>query len=1340
MIVYDGHLHFSYNMDMGGFSYDLFEQDSSVVDGHILRVGLRNSGGNYVMRHSYDFAAYVNSGISFPNTYVPALGLAGNILWLYDNANHKIVTYEYSAETNGFTLTGNEFSVDEGAIIKIAPISELECYWVQIEQNESLPAKGVTFHRLVSILNGFTATWDHHMLTGMNGILKFDADKLGDVVYMIFQTDSPSFDKNVIQVLEHDQTTDLWKPPTSMFPEDALSFTEEIIIPDPNEDESSFKAKACLLARSITTVNDVLAVTAEIKRPYGPSIFTLIVGPGPWKLGRDTFIETDLNPDYCCGDYGVYPPHSSYKIHLIDNTLICAGLNMHSESPAVYPFVEVEDAPNYRTITSVISANISDRVNDASVLTVEVKNGIVINAGEVIEFYETINSVDYLMGVFEADIPAKELRYNGITNTITARGLAMKTLQSWESDTCYDLWSQTRVSARNDEIGKLIRIKGKWKDMTNTEGHVTYSTCETLNDDAIMYSPEKAFKYGMVDLTFKYLSPDYQSFQGPGLCYYQKSRYDVSQELSTDTLKVKLEDVKESDIGYNGMFLLYGNKPSDSSKMGYWLARLTNNVWNHIEETFTEIDIGTNVTERAMLFFEDGEFRAYRWNDGAELLFSYMYWPTPESEIEHEFQLPWIKDGMGQACLVARNISPHSKCYQFDSTQQFIPVESTADFPDWAIVVVDDEWILYGSKSSDINLGPFDYAEGTIMDTTGDGYIQWSTYDFAESRSANVLLQKIGAVGSVSSVEIQNLKKYGSPKDLRVSIYDGGWTDIRPLGTEKMSAVIPASEITTEFGSHKVKFGYPVDVDKECCVVLMLNDAPSRPTSGSGYTVESVLQDPLIDLYMAYLFNDDTDVKTMETGRLKFIVYASPTGTSSYYVYASGVPDGDYSGLCLYVSEGAGINTSYRIISNELLGSEMRFEIDQVPYGLDATTKFRIVPVLNVTTRAYSNTLAVSHSTGTLVSVLSAQSFQIGTDPRSKVFFAFSSNKNYTVEDMATEIARKAGVQNITGSKLYTGQVTIPHGGTDRMRRKNFSVTFFGNVTDPVGVYIKGRNVNTGVFERIGYYYIDPSKMKFTTGDEDVTDDTGFLIPSPLTGNDTIVMSYYMSYITCWVNNELVGWFKVPYENTFDRIYHTGLITTATEMTIDVEWPEADIIVDNFIMDMGFRGVQLMQMMIKEKRIWFGDGYDGSLRLYSVRKRLDDVIGMRVQQGQTFTDSSIITRVRVEGGVIQEAIDVAAMHQYGNLFTSKNMEEVFDLSDANRVSEELLDDFGSRVVYTMVTGASDPRIEPNDIVELSDGQVIIVDSVTHTINSTNTDVQFDMTLEGRWQREDLPLP
>ena len=381
-------------------------------------------------------------------------------------------------------------------------------------------------------------------------------------------------------------------------------------------------------------------------------------------------------------------------------------------------------------------------------------------------------------------------------------------------------------------------------------------------------------------------------------------------------------------------------------------------------------------------------------------------------------------------------------------------------------------------------------------------------------------------------------------------------------------------------------------------------------------------------------------------------------------------------------------------------------------------------------TRGYGDTQQTTHSYLAMLSLYTASRIKVDR------FQAFTSEREWSMSDMMTEIARKAGVELIEPKF---------HLDPDRTRVRSSASWALGSQMSNYGVRtanvvarVKSSGSEYGIqFGRVlsGSSYsggwactILGATARLYTADS-MTLLESFPIGS--TPNGWVTFSVQKNRVNVYETETLIASFKLP-SDIDTQAYAAPVYRGAT---VRYDWPELSMRVDNFIMDIGKKGSQILGQLIGQKRLYWQDDQDGKLRLYRERVTVNsgDPWAMTAEMTNLFNEADLATRVRVEGAEAWQAISEEAVQEHGSVFRVFNAEDAENAQDAAVEAEWLLEETSKRANKYVLTGAADLRVEAGDIYEVSlpDGDVsVVVDSIQYQMRVQPNMAVFDMTIQG----------
>jgi len=503
------------------------------------------------------------------------------------------------------------------------------------------------------------------------------------------------------------------------------------------------------------------------------------------------------------------------------------------------------------------------------------------------------------------------------------------------------------------------------------------------------------------------------------------------------------------------------------------------------------------------------------------------------------------------------------------------------------------------------------------------------------------------------------------------------------------------------------------------------------------------------------------------------------TPSEGYEIYIDGhgpnaVPKDYYDGLALVVKQGPGKGNVYQISDYDHIAPDQwvpsrtylppdnfadhiddpnhgdwvdenlsRVFVMTNPYSaLGEGTVFEIYPSLTIETRGTQDTTATAHGPGH-VSIYSDLSVAC-----QEIRF-YSGEVDMRLEDMAKELCAKAGVMEFSAGKSYDGDWVT--GTLDPIAEwmsgeRRHAIVKFDHPGDTASLSEIGIIVRADVADlaTATQYY----KLVYRNFASHLGVELQILRPGELSAETverfpiyysvpqgTITMSVQEGSFSTWLNGRhLVTFFNDELE-TGEAM---GMYSYNFNGTIpNVDWSELDIRTDNFVLDLGYRGAQLLGGLIGPKQIVYQDTSTGGI--YMERTRTSgsaeyELADLTVEAGRSSSDTALVNRVRAEGAEIAEVVDWSSFQEDGNLFFLVNATEANDLWETATEAEYILDDSRASVDVHGFVGAADPRVETNDIIRArtADGfHDLSVDSISYRMTSSLRDAVFDMQIEGR---------
>lgn len=447
-----------------------------------------------------------------------------------------------------------------------------------------------------------------------------------------------------------------------------------------------------------------------------------------------------------------------------------------------------------------------------------------------------------------------------------------------------------------------------------------------------------------------------------------------------------------------------------------------------------------------------------------------------------------------------------------------------------------------------------------------------------------------------------------------------------------------------------------------------------------------------------------------------------------------------------------------------LASTSGRIFIDQKPYGsLGEGSKFAIYPALQVertytdnpvtpniietTGRGADNTTATAHPAGD-VSVYSPLSVYVDESR------FFSGEVDMSVESMARELVAKAGVMNFSADQEYddtmvpwdttSGSYNIVWMPEDRRHGiLKFQPPDPGPSGNASGIVWRCANQSIDQIDDTGYVW-----EIYASGINDRFHRFGIkragewevawleLVPIPLKARPEawFTLSFQGESMSVWINDRHVHTFANDELTTGEK---SGIHTRGPTSGPTVKWSALDMRVDNFVLDLGYRGTQLLSTLIGPKKIVYYDTQTGGIHMERMNILGDPeytLTDLTVQASESQLDTMLVNRVRAEGAEIAEEINWESLREDGNLFMLVNATEANDLWETAKEADFILDDSKAASDVVILLAAADPRVEPNDIIRarsVDSFKDLTVEAVTFRMISTKEGASFDMNVEGR---------
>jgi hypothetical protein len=1156
----------------------------------------------------------------------------------------------------------------------------------------------------------------------------------------------------------------LWSDPKPVLPIDVL------------EDSATFKMGKVSNISSSLFVSGIY--DSHLRSTHLPMhIYTM--GPAPHTMGRDKFISSEQRTQ-------------PGKLHVMGNVCYYVTPDYSWAAPATNLVLYDSEALK-ATVTGIGNVHFAQSTNNSGDFSFTLPNSYThaaLRTGSEVEWWAAYGGHEVLMGVFGIDSIQNSRDPLGQAQTVTCRSLAMKTLAMWQSDASYDNWSQTKQSCNPAAMDELIRTSGTWDGdpLTLTE----------LNQSGVLYSSAMAVKNSLVRAKFKMASGDSSALYGLFLNYAQETYAAAWTRLG--------HEPSDNEYTYTGLAVIYGTQVGDTPRPWSWpevpggtqgigVWTVAGGIWTRIDSA--ALTIPCDLDHWLQAEFHDGQL-IVRYRLDTDTTWTTVGLTT--SLINN----PWPVDDRGRGGIYVRNVTPNTTCYGFTSDSTIIPVLSVAgisSFPE--IVLVDSEQIQVTSKSSGTGGYIVNKGSGVTFPNATHNNPYWTVGETLSQNIAQANDQKICDITSnkfvcravdlletttIHSVKFQ-IKKTGSPTTplycwLVTDKFDGA----APLAAKVLAVTsVAAASISTSYGWIEFVFADPVELAG--AYHFALTDVA---LAGIG--------SPVIDPVNYYTLGTNDSLAPDELGIIRIygpavwytletavptILYGISNKAAGYEIYLDdatlpAVDRNYFDDMALVVIGGPGQGSVFRITDYDLYApfqwvpnrayhspDTWQNHVGDVAHGswqYVANTKrvfvdtdpsstigdgsiFRIMPAYTCI-RGYGDTDATTHEDG-IMSVYRTPLLSSST------FEYFSAEKDFTLLDMATEIARKSGIIMVVSDKKVnsvayacTGMANWYTDATNTHQDvRNLILRFARTAGTEVGVVFHRTSVTPFIGHAIT---VSDSYLSLYTITAETTLTLTERIPlvMPTTAN-YFTLSVQDNIFSVWQGSRFLHSF-VGAQPAYLTVPMTAGFIGASGSSILVDWDELDLRVDNFIMDNGKTGNQLMQRLIGEKHVYYQDTQDGYLRIYRNYPVITDTLNLVVLSDANTNESELATRIRIEGAGIAETYNTTKLRDEGDLFLDMNMNELNTDGEALIESQFLLDELARRTCILPITGAADPRIEPGDTITiampsptptsggfpliLTSGSVstprtVVVDSINMTMAIDLNQVVFDMTLE-----------
>ena len=991
------------------------------------------------------------------------------------------------------------------------------------------------------------------------------------------------------------------------------------------------------------------------------------------------------------------------------------------------------------------------------------KDNALIAPGNDVEIYISLNGHEAKLGSYTIDAVTTERSELGSYRNVAGRGAGGKKLAQWMSDAYYDIWSQTKQSCNPSNLAEMIRLQGLFKEVT-AEGQPTYLTLTDLNKEGAMYTAMKSSRgcitraRAMVDTSPAYYEPEFALYVN----LYQYK-----------------DDTKEGSMVFSGI----KGKVTHTNWYIYYVIESTerdciaSGSWTMPDEQLFWIE----------LQYFDGVITFKRRLDTETSWTTFgtaYYFTIPNTSPYGTVSM----DNMGRPGMSMKNITPHSNTPGFASNDMVVPLEDITGFPTSCTLSVDSELITVNGKSTEtvfeaahnreVDEGitfmnaPHDNAywvNGVIMSIPiGDPEADQAICAGTTTKYLSWCFYHTGTI-TIDKIQLR-IKKVGNPTTpVYVYLVTDDWDN---GNSPDMGAVLTYGSLgytwfTGTYNWYEFTFATPQTLpppDHGGYWLVLTNVAPGQTPTVDASNYYQVSINESTQFIEGYFFLWDGGnphwLVRNPIGKPTFKLIGEGNDGDGYEIYCHGPggaqPRDFFDGSAVVVTDGAGKGSVFKIqdydyqapdqwvpsrfynppdrwqdhVGDPAHGSWVtpqlqRLFVDQDPSGTVAKgSKISIYPAMQVTARGASETIATSHSAG-MVSYYSANSVKCDK------FEYFSGEMDQRLEDVVYEITRKAGViKPFSAQKIASGTYTKSTAGWETLvspvdhrnpiirhtipASGNAVYTYF-HYTNDGGSYINGK-----------YFAIYNSTISLYGADNTLL---MTWTSSSQPANDWVTISIQEDNYCVWFKDRLVA----AYHDDAPPSGGYNFIAADNPVTFNLDWSACDRRVDNFALDAGTRGDQLISQLINKKRFYWLDTQDGGIKLFHTNDTIPGTYSLAAVGGTGANEQDLVTRIRVMGLYEYETFNPANMQAYGNLYSEAQIEDADTLSESIDEANKILDDFSNQYGRHQLVGAADPRIEPLDVITYNTGagaMTMKVDSVSINISMQAETPSFDMKLEG----------
>ena len=383
-----------------------------------------------------------------------------------------------------------------------------------------------------------------------------------------------------------------------------------------------------------------------------------------------------------------------------------------------------------------------------------------------------------------------------------------------------------------------------------------------------------------------------------------------------------------------------------------------------------------------------------------------------------------------------------------------------------------------------------------------------------------------------------------------------------------------------------------------------------------------------------------------------------------------------------------------------------------------------IKPGLYVSERGVNDTAAATHYGGTLYQHVDIQL-------RVDTIEFYSEEEEITLADALRHVVRLAGGDVIASNLIDTDQAI----GSDWniVDIDDDKKDFISEIDIPGGVPVVGPNTvklgwlfygsdlfsagtGTGYFACVENYYV--SLYTVDAGELTLVEQILPSMPSQRSG--ILRVSVQDNRFSMWLNHRLIYTF---YDETFsDEAYlykafaiHNPQSTTVPD--VHLRYSELSDLMSDIVVDVRGKGMSILGEMTNNRRVYFRCEPDGNLRFYKALEDIGSIPDIVISEQHEETDD-LLTRVRMEGISVTEAVDWDAIAEHGNLFETANSMYANTVQDLLSESEHYFELRRQKSDVRNLEVVFHPALQPGD------GGAIVIDGESIDVGIMSTNVIF----------------